>query len=94
MWSGEEALAIGLVNRVIPLADLDAFVEDWAVTLAAGPPLALSMTKTLLHGSLHSSLEEAVENEARCQSFNFSTADTAEALAAFVEKREPNYTGR
>jgi enoyl-CoA hydratase/carnithine racemase len=94
MWSGEEALAIGLINRVIPVAELDAFVEDWAVTLAAGPPLALSMTKTLLHGSLHSSLEEAVENEARCQSFNFSTADTAEALAAFVEKREPTYTGR
>jgi 2-(1,2-epoxy-1,2-dihydrophenyl)acetyl-CoA isomerase len=94
MWSGEEALAIGLVNRVIPLAELDAFVDDWAATLAAGPPLALSMTKTLLHGSGHSSMEEAVENEARCQSVNFASEDTNEALAAFTEKREPTYIGR
>jgi 2-(1,2-epoxy-1,2-dihydrophenyl)acetyl-CoA isomerase len=94
MWSGEEALAIGLVNRVIPLAELDAFVDDWATTLAAGPPLALSMTKTLLHGSTHASMEEAVENEARCQSVNFASEDTNEALAAFTEKREPTYIGR
>jgi enoyl-CoA hydratase/carnithine racemase len=94
MWSGEEALAIGLVNRVVPLAELDAFVDDWAATLAAGPPLALSMTKTLLHGSAHSSMEEAVENEARCQSVNFASEDTNEALAAFTEKREPTYIGR
>jgi enoyl-CoA hydratase/carnithine racemase len=93
-WSGEEAWAIGLVNRVLPLDELDAFVEDWATTLAAGPPLALSMTKTLLHASAHSSMEDAVENEARCQSVNFASADTAEALAAFLEKREPTYTGR
>jgi enoyl-CoA hydratase/carnithine racemase len=53
MWSGEEALAIGLVNRVVPLDELDAFVDDWATTLAAGPPLALSMTKTLLRASWH-----------------------------------------
>jgi 2-(1,2-epoxy-1,2-dihydrophenyl)acetyl-CoA isomerase len=94
MWSGEEALAIGLVNRVIPLAELDAFVDDWAATLAAGPPLALSMTKTLLHGSAQASMEEAVENEARCQSVNFASEDTKEALAAFTEKREPTYIGR
>jgi len=94
MYSGEEALAIGLVNRVVPLAELDAFVDQWAATLAAGPPLALSMTKTLLHGSAQSSMEEAVENEARCQSVNFASEDTNEALAAFTEKREPTYIGR
>ena len=76
MWSGEEAAAIGLVNRVLPLDELDAFVDDWAATLAAGPPLALSMTKTLLHASSMSSMEQAVEDEARCQALNFSTADT------------------
>ena len=94
MYSGEEALAIGLVNRVVPQAELDAFVDQWAATLAAGPPLALSMTKTLLHGSAQSSMEEAVENEARCQSVNFASEDTNEALAAFTEKREPTYIGR
>jgi 2-(1,2-epoxy-1,2-dihydrophenyl)acetyl-CoA isomerase len=94
MYSGEEALALGLINRVVPADELDAFVDQWAATLAAGPPLALSMTKTLLQASGHSSMEEAVENEARCQSVNFASEDTNEALAAFTEKREPTYIGR
>jgi len=94
MWSGEEAAAMGLVNRVMSLDELDGFVDDWASTLAAGPPLALSMTKTLLHASSMASMEQAVEDEARCQALNFSTKDTAEAMAAFVEKREPVFIGR
>jgi 2-(1,2-epoxy-1,2-dihydrophenyl)acetyl-CoA isomerase len=94
MYSGEEALALGLINRVVPADELDAFVDQWAATLAAGPPLALSMTKTLLQASGHSSMEEAVENEARCQAVNFASEDTNEALAAFTEKREPTYIGR
>ena len=94
MWSGEEAAAMGLVNRVLPLEQLDAFVDEWARSLATGPPLALSMTKTLLHASSMASMEQAVEDEARCQALNFSTSDTAEALAAFAEKRDPVFTGR
>ena len=47
--SAEEAAAFGLVNRVVADAELDAFVDDWARRLAAGPPLALSMTKKLLN---------------------------------------------
>jgi 2-(1,2-epoxy-1,2-dihydrophenyl)acetyl-CoA isomerase len=94
MWSGEEAAAIGLVNRALPVDELDAFVDGWAATLAAGPPLALSMTKTMLNASSMASMEQAVEEEARCQALNFSTKDTAEALAAFTEKREPLFTGR
>jgi 2-(1,2-epoxy-1,2-dihydrophenyl)acetyl-CoA isomerase len=94
MWSGQEALALGLVNRVLPLEEIDAFVDDWATTLAAGPPLALSLTKTLLHASWQSTMEQAVEDEARCQAVNFSTQDTAEAMAAFAQKREPKFVGR
>jgi enoyl-CoA hydratase/carnithine racemase len=94
MWSGEDALAIGLVNRVLPVAELDAFVDEWATKLAAGPPLALSMTKTLLHASWQATMEQAVEDEARCQAVNFSTKDTAEAMLAFAEKREPTFIGR
>jgi 2-(1,2-epoxy-1,2-dihydrophenyl)acetyl-CoA isomerase len=94
MWSGEEAAAIGLVNRVLPVDQLDDFVDDWATTLAAGPPLALSMTKTLLTASSMASMEQAVEDEARCQALNFSTKDTQEAMVAFGEKREPVFIGR
>jgi enoyl-CoA hydratase/carnithine racemase len=93
MWSGVEAAEMGLVNRALAVDELDAFVDDWATQLAAGPPLALSMTKTLLHGSSMASMEQAVEDEARCQSLNFSTRDTSEAMAAFVEKREPVFVG-
>ncbi|HWF15279.1 MAG TPA: enoyl-CoA hydratase [Acidimicrobiales bacterium] len=94
MWSAEEAFAIGLVNRVLPVDQIDAFVDDWARRLTDGPPLALSMTKSLLHASSMASMEQAVEDEARCQALNFSSKDTAEAMAAFAEKREPVFIGR
>jgi 2-(1,2-epoxy-1,2-dihydrophenyl)acetyl-CoA isomerase len=91
--SAKEAADIGLVNRVVPGAELDAFVDGWARTLAAGPPLALSMTKSLLNNGLVTSMEQAVEDEARCQALNFSTADAVEAMQAFSEKRDPNFRG-
>jgi enoyl-CoA hydratase/carnithine racemase len=94
MWSGQQAQEMGLVNRVLPADEVDAFVDDWATTLAAGPPLALSMTKTLLHASWQATMEQAVEDEARCQALNFSTKDTVEAMAAFAEKRDPIFIGR
>jgi enoyl-CoA hydratase/carnithine racemase len=94
MWSGEEALALGMINRVVPVEVLDAFVTDWASTLAGGPPIALSMTKTMLNASTQSSMGQAVENEARCQAVNLASKDAREALAAFMEKREPLFTGR
>jgi 2-(1,2-epoxy-1,2-dihydrophenyl)acetyl-CoA isomerase len=52
------------------------------------------MTKTLLHASSMASMEQAVVDEARCQALNFSTADTAEAMSAFGQKREPVFIGR
>jgi len=94
MLDAEQARAFGLVNAVVPAAELDDFVDGWAGRLAAGPPIALSMTKTLLHNSLSSSMEQAVENEARCQAVNFATEDTVEAMRAFAEKREPKFVGR
>lgn len=94
LYDAEAARELGLVNRVVPAGELDGFVDGWAATLAAGPPLALSMTKTLLQGSLTSSMAEAVEHEARCQAVNFGSQDTAEAMAAFLQKRDPRYTGR
>jgi 2-(1,2-epoxy-1,2-dihydrophenyl)acetyl-CoA isomerase len=94
MWSAQEAFDIGLINRVLPAGEVDAFVDDWAVTLAAGPPLALSMTKTLLHASSQASMEQALEDEARCQAISFTTKDTAEAMAAFGAKRDPVFIGR
>jgi enoyl-CoA hydratase/carnithine racemase len=94
MLSADEAFRLGLVNRVVPSAELDDFVGDWARRLAAGPPIALAMTKALLNQSFEVSLAQALDAEGRSQVVNFSTADTAEALAAFIDKREPRFDGR
>jgi 2-(1,2-epoxy-1,2-dihydrophenyl)acetyl-CoA isomerase len=92
--SAKEAAELGLVNRVVPASQLDAFVADWADRLAAGPPLALSMTKRLLTNSFSASMDEALEAEGLAQSVNVRSEDTAEAIGAFLEKREPKFTGR
>ncbi|MHB8328735.1 MAG: enoyl-CoA hydratase/isomerase family protein [Acidimicrobiales bacterium] len=92
--SAEEAAGYGLVNRVVPSAEIDSFVDDWARRLAAGPPIALSMTKRLLNSGSLVTMAQALEDEARSQTVNFSTDDTAEAMRAFVEKREPRFEGR
>ena len=92
--SASDALEMGLVNRVLPDGEVDAFVDNWARKLAAGPPIALAQTKRLLNNSLNVTLEEALDDEAAAQTINFATSDTAEAMRAFTEKREPKFTGR
>ncbi|MEP7114777.1 MAG: enoyl-CoA hydratase [Ilumatobacteraceae bacterium] len=92
--SAAEAERIGLVNRVVPDAEIDEFVDGWAARLAAGPPIALAMTKRMLDNSLQVTMEEALDDEGVAQTVNFATADTAEAMKAFVDKREPRFEGR
>jgi 2-(1,2-epoxy-1,2-dihydrophenyl)acetyl-CoA isomerase len=92
--SAAEAAEFGVVNRVVPDDELDSFVDDWAARLAAGPPLALSMTKTMLNNSFGLSMDQALEEESRSQAVNFGTADTLEAITAFAQKREPKFQGR
>ena len=90
----KEAQDYGIVNRVVPTAQLDAFVDEWAERLAAGPPIALTMSKRLLNQSSAMSLAQAVEAEAQAQNVNFASQDTTEAMAAFLEKRDPTFRGR
>jgi 2-(1,2-epoxy-1,2-dihydrophenyl)acetyl-CoA isomerase len=92
--SAKEAAELGLVNRVLPPGELDAFVNDWANRLAAGPPIALALTKRLLTNSFNVTMDEALEAEGMAQSVNTATEDTAEAIRAFLEKREPKFKGR
>lgn len=89
-----EAERIGLVNRVLPDAEVDAFVDDWAGRLAAGPPLALAMTKRLLNHGLGVGMAEALDAEGMAQSVNTASEDTREAFRAFFQKREPTFRGR
>ncbi|MDJ0864885.1 MAG: enoyl-CoA hydratase [Myxococcota bacterium] len=89
-----EAERIGIVNRVVPDDELDAFVADWAGRLAAGPPLALQMTKRMLTGAFSCSFSEALHQEAMAQSVTTASQDTREALEAFFAKRTPVFRGR
>ena len=88
-----EAERIGIVNRVVPHDELDKHVAELAGRLAALPPIQLSISKRLLNQSFSVSMADALEFEDIAQSLNFSSADTAEAMAAFVQKRDPKFTG-
>ena len=89
-----EADRIGLVNRILPEADLDAHVADVVARIAAGPPLALSMSKALLNNGAQTSMSQALEAEGQAQAVNFGTQDTSEAARAWGEKRQPECEGR
>src|ERR1700761_7677931 len=89
-----QAFAMNLVTWVVPAAEVDAFVDDLAGRLAAGPPFALAQTKALLNDGANSTMRDALANEARAQSRNFATTDATAAYAAFAERREPTFTGR
>ena len=92
--SASDAHALGLVTRLAPPDQIDAVVDDVARQLVAGAPMALSLTKSMLNASHGATLDEALEGEARAQSVVLASADGAEALAAFVEKRPPQFVGR
>ena len=87
--SAEQAAAIGLYNRVVPAAALEAEARAWAERLAAGPAFALGMTKAALNRELHMSLEAALEAEAAAQAICMLNPDFREAFEAFRDKRAP-----
>ena len=89
-----EADRIGLVNRILPDADLDAHVDDVVARIAAGPPLALSMSKALLDQGAQTSMSQALEAECQAQATNFGTSDVREAGTAWLEKRPAEFEGR
>ncbi len=89
-----EADRIGLVNRILPEADLDAHVADVVARIVAGPPLALSMSKSLLNNGSQTSMSQALEAEGQAQAVNFGTQDTREAAMAWIQKRQPEFEGR
>ena len=94
MLSGSDALALGLVNAVVPVDQLNEATWEIAEAIAAGPPVALSMTKRALDNAAHASLAQALEAEALAQSVNVQTDDLREALLAYVEHRTPHFSGR
>lgn len=99
MFSGrnipaQEALAIGLVNQVLPAENFQAQVADYAATLAKNAPMALARGKRAMVAALESTFEAAMAQEAILQRELFNSEDGAEGFVAFLEKRPPVWKGR
>jgi enoyl-CoA hydratase/carnithine racemase len=91
--SAAEALACGLVSRVVPDAELMMEARKLAQRIADNPPHAVRMTKRLIREGQHLQLASLLELSAAMQSLAHATADHKEAVAAFVEKRKPEFGG-
>jgi 2-(1,2-epoxy-1,2-dihydrophenyl)acetyl-CoA isomerase len=91
-FGAADALAMGLVNRVVPLAELDDAVEVVARALADGPREALSATKRLLRDSLDRTLSGQLQAEAVSFGRMSATDDFVEGVASFLEKRPPRFS--
>ena len=94
MMGAVEAEATGLVARVVPLADLLADALKTAETIAAMPPLAAMANKEMVNAAFETTLEQGILFERRAFQVLTATQDKAEGMAAFVEKRPGNFTGK
>ena len=92
-FSAEEAVAMGLVNRLVPADGLESFVRDYAATIAANAPLTVASIKTLVAQALKDESQRDTrlceDVVARC----FASADYVEGRQAFMQKRKPKFTG-
>ena len=93
MIPAADAERVGIVNRVVPAAELDGEVDALVARLLTMAPVALSQTKHLLDQAMSTTFEDAVEAEAMAQVVNLGTPDAKEAVRAFMEKRAPEFTG-
>ena len=98
MYTGEilnagAALALGLVNKVVPHDSLMEETMAYARMIAAGPPIAYTYTRRALLRSLDNSIREQLEYEWENQSELLSTRDAAEGFRAFLERRAPEFNG-
>jgi 2-(1,2-epoxy-1,2-dihydrophenyl)acetyl-CoA isomerase len=91
--SAADAERIGIVNKVVPAAELRAATREWAERLASGPTKAIGWAKKLLHDATELSRRDLLEEEAMLVELNTSTQDSGEGVAAFRERRAPEWKG-
>lgn len=90
----EQALTMGLANRVVPPEELLPTAQEWAARLASGPTLAYGMTKRMVNSEWTMDLVSAIEQEAQAQALLLMGEDHKIFFEAFRDKVEPKWTGR
>jgi enoyl-CoA hydratase len=93
-WSAREALAAGIVNRVVPPEQLGDAVREWAVKLAGSSPVIMRLGKEAMRRQLDMPLDDALDYLRAQLTLAMSTEDIVEGVSAFFEKREPQWKGR
>jgi enoyl-CoA hydratase/carnithine racemase len=93
-WSAQEALAAGLVNRVVLEEQFDEAVREWAVKLAGKSPVIMRLGKEAMRRQMDMPLDDALDYLRAQLTLALSTEDVVEGVSAFFEKREPEWKGR
>jgi enoyl-CoA hydratase/carnithine racemase len=93
-FSGEEALRMGLINRLLPQAELTAYVQETAATIGANAPLTIRAAKLASAELLKAETERDLNVVQHAVEACFNSADYQEGRTAFLEKRPPRFTGR
>jgi enoyl-CoA hydratase len=93
-WSAQEALAAGIVNRVVAAHELDTAVDEWARKLAGKSPVIMRLGKEAMRRQLDMPLDDALDYLRAQLTLAMSTDDIVEGVSAFFEKREPQWKGR
>jgi len=93
-FSAQEALAAGIVNRVVPTEDFDAAVADWAEKLAGKSPVIMRLGKEAMRRQLDMPFDDALDYLRAQLTLALSTEDIVEGVTAFFEKRDPIWKGR
>lgn len=93
-FDAQTALQYGLVNKVVPLAELEETTLKWARKLCKKPPFSLRMAKEAINATWSTSLEKGLQIETHGWAMCYGTQDQVEGMTAFIEKRKPNYTGK
>ncbi len=92
--SGDDLLAYGLANKIVPEDEFDDAVADWAGRLAAKSPVLMRLGHDAMYRQQDMALDDALEYLRSQLSLTFTTEDIVEGAHAFFEKREPNWKGR
>jgi enoyl-CoA hydratase len=93
-FSAQEALAAGIVNRVVPVEDFQAAVGDWARKLAGKSPVIMRLGKEAMRRQMDMPFDDALDYLRAQLTLALSTEDIVEGVTAFFEKRDPNWKGR